>query len=170
MNMKKSLSSRSNGSRLPPEEIILRLARVPKDFESTGKASPAAFELSSGDESSVLQLLSVYARRLTTPNQARVLMDEKMAEYRLALFMKTECVRSVRPNPDSHEVPYLDAIWIVKLIEIDGEFHPDNRAGADGHAGISGLKIPEGLPRLHYKSLRAQLVEKVEETHLMPEI
>jgi len=155
---------------LPPHEFVFRLAKFPKDFEETGKASPAAFELSTDDERSELQSISVYATSLTTPVQARELMEEKKPSYRLALHLKTERIRATRPKPDAPNVPYLDVVWDEKTIEQNGEIVRDQRPGAEGHAGITGLKRPENLPRSYYKSLRSQLVEIVEQIDILREI
>ena len=154
------------GEALPSGEIVLRLAHAPKDFAQTGKASAVSFDLSSKDKEAVLPSLSVFAERLTTPEQAMTLLDQPEA-YDLVLRLNVDAVRALRPVPDTPEVPSLDVWWDpLTLMDAGGVVVPDDRPGAAGHAGIVGLSRPNNVPRLYYKSLRAQLAQIAEAVEL----
>src|SRR5262249_50849171 len=100
--------------------------------------------------------LSVWAEQLTRAEQAWRLMGEK-AHYRLALRLNVDAVRTLRPDPDSSELPNLDVEWYPLHAE-DGS--PDTRPGADGHAGIVGLHLGSSAQR---KSLRRKLAQLASE-------
>lgn len=145
------------GEPLPPGEWVLRLAVRPMDFEETGRASAVMFELSSADRESPHPRLSVWAERLTTPEQAWRLMDAKPT-CQLVLRLNTDDIRRLRPEPDSPEVPHLDVVWEPLFAAGQhGSRIPEPRAGAEGHAGITGLARGGAVNRLHAKSLRRQL-------------
>ena len=156
----------TKGEALPLGEVILRLARAPKDFAKTGKASAASFDLSSRDKEAAIPSLSVFAERLTTPEQALALLDHP-GGYDLVLRLNVDAVRALRPVPDTPEVPSLDVWWDpLTLVDAGGVMVPDPRPGAAGHAGIVGLSRPNNVPRLYYKSLRAQLAQIAEAVEL----
>jgi hypothetical protein len=97
--------------------VVFRLAKESKDYWETGKISPANFALSTPDKESELKALSVWANRLTTPQQARELVEADQASYRLAAYLGVAEVRALRPSPDSPKVPYLDVVWERLVID-----------------------------------------------------
>jgi hypothetical protein len=138
---------------LPPEEWVLRLAVASKDFLETGQVSPEVFAFSTEDRWDDPPRLSVWAERLTRPEQAWHLMGEK-PHYRLALRLSVDAIRALRPNPASQEVPHLDVQWHPLLIEDET---PDPRPGAAGHAGITGLHAGASAQRKSWRRKLAQL-------------
>jgi hypothetical protein len=148
-----------DGEPLPAGEWVLRLAVLTQDIRETGRPSPKAFELSSEDRQGTPPRLSVWAERLTTPHQAWLLMGAR-PQCRLVLRLGVDTIRSLRPEPDSPDVPALDVPWERLMIrDENGRLVPDTRPGAEGHAGITGLAREGGLTRLHTKSLRSQLAD-----------
>jgi hypothetical protein len=141
------------GEPLPPGEWVLRLAVASKDFLETGQVSPEVFALSTEDRRDGPPRLSVWAERLTRPEQAWSLMGEK-PHYRLALRLSVDAIRALRPNPDSLEVSCLDVKWHPLLAE-DGTLDP--RPGAAGHAGITGLDAGASSQRKSWRRKLAQL-------------
>jgi hypothetical protein len=124
-----------------------------------GKISPRDFELSSEDEASELKSLSVWAERLTSPEQARAFFpQEKQSSYTHTTLLNVQAVRLTRPDPDSPDVPYLNVVWDPRF---DENGNIDQSPGAQGHSGITGLSKPAGLANAknHYKSLRSQLAD-----------
>ena len=83
------------GEALPSGEIVLRLAHAPKNFAQTGKASAVSFDLSSKDKEAALPSLSVFAERLTTPEQAMTLFDQPEATTLSYVSTWTPSVRCV---------------------------------------------------------------------------
>ncbi len=142
---------------LPSEEWVARLAVASKDAES-GKANPVAFELSSRDEAETRPRLSVWAKSITSYEQAWQLMGANQ-KYCFAFCLKPSDIRSIRPIPKEPLAEPLDVVWYPLFTSTNGEKFPDQRLGAQGHAGISGLKaglIPNKAQR---KSLRSQLAD-----------
>lgn len=158
------------GDPLPAGEVVFRLATVPKDGFITGQANPEHFVLSTEDKNSIPPSLSVWAERLTRPEQAREFIGLKRDIARLVLYLNVDEIRSLRPKPDSPDAPYLDVVWEPLTITQDGMCIPDPRPGAEGHAGIINLKHPN-MSRLHYKSLRSQLADLANkrDSSLLPE-
>src|SRR5688500_9951925 len=120
-----TLQTGQAGEPLPPGEWVLRLAVASKDFLETGQVSPEVFALSTEDRRDDPPRLSVWAERLTRPEQPWRLMGEK-PHYRLALRLGVDAIRALRPNPDSPEAPNLDVQWHPLLTD-DGT--PDPRPG-----------------------------------------
>ncbi len=151
--MRPPIQPGARGEPLPADEDAFRLIRASKD----GKVSEASFTLSEEDKQSALQSLSVFALRLTVPAQALALMEsEKQAVYGLYALLGVAAVRALRPSPDSPDVPSLDVVW-----DPLPAFPDSQAAGAEGHAGITGLLGPTGLTdaKILYKSLRSQLAD-----------
>jgi hypothetical protein len=98
------------GEPLPPDGWVLRLSVASKDFLETGQISPEAFALSTEDRRDDPPRLSVWAERLTRPEQAWHLMGEKPS-YRLIVRLNVDAIRTLRPNPDTSDVPNLDVQW-----------------------------------------------------------
>jgi hypothetical protein len=141
------------GEPLPPGEWVLRLAVASKDFLETGQVSPEAFALSTEDRRDDPPRLSVWAERLTRPEQAWHLMGEKPS-YRLIVRLSVDAIRTLRPNPDIPEVPGLDVQW-HPLLNDDGS--PDSRSGAEGHAGLVGLHAGSPAQRKSWRRRLARL-------------
>lgn len=160
--MDKQLRTGPKGESLPSGEIVFRLVAASKDGPI---ASPAHFELSSADKESTPPSLSVWAERLTTPEEAREFRGPKRDISRLVLYLDVDRIRTLRPEPDSPDAPYLDVVWEPLAVEEDGW-----RNGAAGHAGIINLKHAN-MSKLHYRSLRSQLADLANERNrdLLPE-
>lgn len=161
-----SLKPGNKGEPLPPDEVVIRLAMMePSRYAETGEVDAAAFTLSDDERDSDDKWISVWAKELTTPEQARSFMSRGQA-YRLALYLRVSAIHDARPRPDSPAVPYLRCLWDPRYIEQDGRVILDPRPGAAGHAGISGLnRLPalEDAKRI-YKSLREELARCVHDT------
>ena len=142
--------------RLPDGENVIRLI---KKTTNDGKISPDEFELSTEDKKSELKSLSVWADKLTTPEQAREFMGKKKESYSLFCVLNVDEVRALRPDPDNVDVSSLDVVWDpLTLLQEDGTELPDSPSGAEGHSGITGL-MRVGLPRISFFSLRSQLAD-----------
>ena len=147
---------------MPAGEWVLRVAVLDAEFQASGRASPAAFELSSEDKKGVPPRLSVWVERLTTPAQAWSLMGEN-PDYQLALRLNVDAIRSLRPEPEAASVPSLDVEWEPLMTRsADRRWIPDSRPGAEGHAVITGLMRGGAVSRIHTKSLRSQLADLAE--------
>lgn len=136
----------TSGISLPAYETVVRLLQG--SLESLATAGD--FELSSQDKETALQSLSVWAERLTTPQQALEFMGDKKELYSLYCSLLVEDVRSTILETEPPKMP-LDVVWD----NLAGE----NRSGAEGHAGIVGLLRPPGIPKLLYKDLRSRLAD-----------
>jgi hypothetical protein len=138
----------ADGEPVPGNARVIRLAQRSKDFDEHGKVSPAAFQLSSTEERQHPPRLSVFIEDLTTPMQAAELLGRP--QYKLAVFLLVDTVRAVRPTPDPPGTPGLDVQW-----------HPidDDRPGAAGHAGITGLNNENRLVRRSFRAKLADLAD-----------
>ena len=118
------------------------------------------FILSTQDEESELKSLSVWAHRLTSPEQAREFMGESKTEYQLCSCLNVGDVRALRPIPDLDAIPSLNVVWDALLVESEeGALIPDTRPGALGHSGITGFSRGAGLGKSYYRSLRSQIAD-----------
>jgi hypothetical protein len=153
--MTNPLRAGEKGQLLPDEELVLRLITK---TTSEGKVSPTEFELSTEDKRFDPPLLSVWARQLTTPEQALGFLTNRDA-CQFFSVLPVDDIRALRPEPDLSEVKSLDVVWDPRTIIRDGTEILDISPGAEGHAGIMGLMRPPGLPKLHYFSLRFKLAE-----------
>jgi hypothetical protein len=141
------------GEPLPSGEWVLRLAVASKDFLETGQVSPEVFALSTEDRRDDPPRLSVWAERLTRPDQAWHLLGEK-PHYRLSLRLSVDAIRALRPHPDSPEALSLDVQWHPLLT---ADRAPDPRPGAAGHSGITGLEAGASAQRKSWRRKLAQL-------------
>lgn len=142
-----SIQPGSLGAPVPDNVTIVRLGKPMMDTLESHMAHEAHFSLSSEDEATSLQSLSVWVVDLTPPEKAQELMGANRATYRLALHLNTTAVRAIRLADDAPFHP-LNVVW-----------DPDPRSGAEGHAGITGLMRPPGGERMKYKALRAKLAQ-----------
>jgi hypothetical protein len=161
--------TQQNEEQLPNDCSVIRLARLPKDFEEKGQilaiqvnASAEDFALSSTDRKSLPPHLSVWAEYLTTPEQAYSFLPSNSSS-RLAFRLNVGDICSIVGSLDQErKFPnLLNVIWIF-LAERDRQ----NRPGAEGHAGITGLcqgSMPVDLLERESKKLRKDLRSKLAE-------
>jgi len=137
-----------DGETLPGSCTVVRLAKPTSDG---ALALPIHFELSSKDKASELKSISVWEESLTPAAIARTLMNDMDNGYTLGLSMSVDAIRAlsvVIEESPARQVISLDVVW-----------DRDCRAGAEGHAGITGLHRQPGHPKLQYKMMRSKLAE-----------
>lgn len=155
----RSVRSRRRGVDESPvhrSEVIIRVIpswRLNKDYEETGKLAPKLFELSSGDKTGKRPHLSVYVERVT-PHVTACNLLTKIPERAVIARLCVEDVQALRPEPELDTVESLQVTWEPAVLA-DGT--PDVRPGAEGHAGILGLKRPKDEPKGHRQSYSEQL-------------
>ena len=145
------------GEPLPAGEVVFRLL---KHSTFDGGVSPMDFTMSSEDEKAPLKSLSVCVEVLTTPNQAlNAFTEDKRPAYKHHASLNVGSIRSLRPTPDSIDVPSLDAVWDPLVNEQTGL--AITALGMEGHSGITGLiRVPDLANAKNYcKSLREELVK-----------
>jgi hypothetical protein len=153
---------------LPESFWIIRLAVPPKDYSGTQRVSAIqlnpAFQLSSADKQSVPPHLSVWAEKLTTPQQAYAFLCANRPDslQKLVIRLSVEEITALRSRISSEQVinGLLDVIWIHLFVESENGRIRDTRPGADGHAGIVGLDgvaAPATLTNREKKNLRKDL-------------
>ncbi|MBD1929793.1 hypothetical protein H6F74_26685 [Trichocoleus sp. FACHB-90] len=157
---------------------MLRLARPPKDYLGKGTISAIQmtdeFLLSTGDKNSTPPHLSVWVESCTTPAQAYRFLQENSpnSERKLVLRLRVDEIRMLAVMVNNVEYKtLLDVLW-VHLFEDSIRNIKDQRPGAEGHAGITGLdekSAPKGLTNGEAKnlrkSLRSQLAELASKDH-----
>lgn len=158
---------------------VIRLARPPKDYLTKGNILAIQldqeFQLSTSDKQSIPPHLSVWIEVYTTPEQAYRFLQAN-SPRRLALYLKVKEIRGL--NGSSGDKPnhanILDVIWVNLFWEGNGEQELDNRPGAEGHSGITGLdsdELPQHLTKrqkkLLRKDLRSQLAELASKEHFL---
>ena len=143
------LTPGARGEPLPAQETVIRLCERSKDYARTRRVTPLAFKLTSEDEKHDPPMLSVFAETLTSPRQAWDLMGRRPA-YKLVARLHVDDVRLLRPDGGGHIEVALDVVWDP----LEGD-----RPGADGHAGITGLKQSNPFNRPQRKSLRSKLAD-----------
>ena len=143
------------GIPLPGGEIIIRLIKASKD----GKALETHFALSGPDKQAPLKSISVWAEKLTTPEQACEFMGEKRFSYEVYCRLHVDNIRNLT-LPELPE-PGLDTVW--DTLFQDGTAIPDPRPGAHGHSGIIGLERPPEMEKKVYKALRTKLADLANE-------
>ncbi len=166
-----SLSARRDLTPVPKTCHIIRLARPSKDYLEKRKISavqvdPLEFKPSSLDEKSIPPHLSVWVDDFTTPRQAYSFLEENSLR-KLVLWLKVEevCSLAAFPGKERTYLGFLKVIWVHLFKDPETRKIRDQRPGAKGHSGITGLEevIPEGLTKqeakLLRKSFRAQLAE-----------
>jgi hypothetical protein len=142
-----------HGASIPERTDLVRLAKSAKDTVETFRANETHFHLSTEDQETPLQSLSVWASDLTSPLIARELMGATKASYRIALVLNVDDIRKLRV-----EESVLNVVW-----------DHDERPGAQGHCGIVGLKRPPGGISVHYRALRARLAQ-LAQVSILPEL
>jgi hypothetical protein len=165
-------SSKYNLSSVPDQCDVIRLGRLPKDFQEKGQISAIQvngdlFNLSSLDKEATPPHLSVWVSALTSAEQAYSFLPEG-SQYKLLLRLNVEEIRRVVGNTGQALYPHLlNVIWVHLVQEIDGQRSRDRRGGAIGHAGITGLddkSMPSELTdKQQKKNLRKDLRSKLAE-------
>lgn len=145
------MSRGSQDSPLPDDENVLRANKIPENFEPGQLLTRQIFntELSDKDKQDENPKLSVYAKSLTTEIQACKLIGTGLT-HRLVASIQVEAIRTV-----SDEIP-LDVVWDEPKLENETT---DTRPGAEGHAGILGLKRPPGIEKTKFKDLQSKLAD-----------
>jgi hypothetical protein len=175
----------SAGSHLEPvadHHRVLRLARPPKDYASKGNILAiqldVEFQLSSADKQSVPPHLSVWVQALTTSEQAYSFLQENIpnSPRKLVLCLGVEEIcQIVGSAGNGNGYPnVLAVIWVHLFQKIDGEPVRDDRPGAKGHSGITGLdaavllgELTKAQAKLLRKDLRSQLAELASRDHFL---
>lgn len=137
--------SKIHGESFDASENVIRLLKPLRD----GMVTDADFTLSPADEGSPLQSLSVWAESQTTPTQALVFIG-KPETYSLYAILNVGDIRALTIETEPPQT-VLDVVW--------DKLENESRAGAEGHAGITGLLRPAGIPKLLYKELRRKLAD-----------
>jgi hypothetical protein len=134
------------GEPLPATSWVIRLLRISKD----GKVETTEFDfvLSSKDKQTDPPLLSVWEETLTPPKQALAIVNTTGEVYGGYCRLSVEAVRQIR----CVELPEhrLEVVW--------DPLEP-MPPGGEGHAGVSGLERPTGVPKSAFKTLRVQLAD-----------
>ncbi len=160
------MKSRHDLSSVPDYCYVIRLGRMPKDFQESGKISAIqlsdwkVFELSSLDKKAIPPHLSVWVDALTTPEQAYSFLPEN-SSCKLVLRLKVEEIREVVgcSSDGTKHAKLLDVIWVHLKQNINGEEVQDCRPGAEGHAGITGFDEQSISNKILRKDLRSKLAE-----------
>jgi hypothetical protein len=116
------------------------------------------FELSSEDKKSEGQRLSIWAEELTIADQAWDFMGAR-EECDIVACLCVDGILSIPPQTD-FEQPRVE--WEKALmIDAEGRVIPNDRPGAEGHCGITGLN-QGGNGRVHKnrrKEMRSDLAD-----------
>ena len=134
-----------NELRLQDSDIVYRLLRG-----AEGGVRDSHFELSSADRIAKQVTLSVWSIARTKPNEALSFIPSQSSSPTHYCELKVFEVRSMTISSLPLSNP-LDVVWVPLV--------GDQRAGASGHAGISGLLKPPGMEKLLYKQLRWKLAD-----------
>jgi hypothetical protein len=152
--MASNLSRGTQDEPLSDNITVLRACRLPSDYLNRAPVrSDFDFSLSSRDKEQPVPKLSVYVEGLTTPEQAYALVGDGTT-HRLIAFVAVEAIQNI-----SFQGHRLQAVWDDPILD-DGS--PDRRPGAEGHAGITGLR-PKGMENAKAigKALQQRLVDCV---------
>lgn len=136
---------------------IFRLARPSKDFEEKKSILPIsikAFEMSTNDKKGTPPHLSVWIEGYTTPNEAYafLMLDSPNSPNRVICWLNVGDIREVYIDMDGQIYKdLLNVLWV----SID-----KLQAGANGHAGITGLVQEKKLVRKNLRSRLADIANK----------
>ena len=138
----RAVKRRRDGDEQPPFRFALELDET--------------FQLSDSDKKAIPPAISVYAQDRTTPRQVLALLAAG-DKYSHVAALSVAAIRAISlvSLPPDNAFTWLDCVWIMARLA-DGS--PDERPGADGHAGIIGL-VAAGLPKADRKQLRFLLAE-----------
>ena len=153
----------NDGEPLPDGEWVSRTWKR-KFISKDGAIGELLFMPTTEDKKDPRHRLSVWVERLTTEENAFLLSNTTSAEA-ILVRLNVDDVRGIRPQPDSIDVPHLQAEW-HPLIHPDGKGGsiPDTRPGASGHSGIRDLLFGSKLQR---RSLRVQLAELAQQEFIL---
>ena len=144
---------------LPPRTSVLRAVKLNIGIGNPSQVTRYNFNdlfvLSDTDKNEKPPALSVFVEGLTTPRQAIELLTNA-SRYEAVARLDVDKVRAI-PVHDTIAVftASLDVLWVQARLP-NGDV--DTRPGANGHAGLVGLKREKGIDKNHYKSLRDALV------------
>jgi hypothetical protein len=147
-----SSSKPSEGEPLPVATHVLRLPRPPKDFNADKWAPDwEVLKPSTGDEKDAEQRgkpvrVSVWDGHRTTINQARAFRAGATIVLRLEVREVLEVAEATR-----HEL-----CVVYDPLKPPDDDHP----GADGHAGIEGLRRAQMEPRPEWKARLQRLADR----------
>jgi hypothetical protein len=145
----------NDGEPLPDGEWVSRVCKK-KFLSMNGEISELLFKPTSDDKTDPRHRLSVWVEKLTTEEHAYSLSNTTSKDAILAR-LNVDDIRCLRPQPDSMDVPHLQAEWHpLTLPDGNGGTIPDPRQGALGHSGIRDLLLGNKTQR---RSLRAQLAK-----------
>ncbi len=178
VNLLEIVNSGQHLDAVPPGCCVLRLARPPKDYQEKRRISAiqleAEFALSTEDRQSIPPHLSVWVEVFTQPGQAYSFLAAD-SPRKLVLRLEVDRVRDIVGFSDqnNHYRNLLNILWVHLFIEnTEGIHFRDNRLGAEGHAGITGLDEQSTPPELTNreaknlrKDLRAKLAELASKDH-----
>ena len=149
-----------DGSPLPDHAWVIRIARMSKN----GRIDPESFVLTETDRNATVSRLSVYSEALTSDLEAWTLLGSQ-PKHEAVLRLLVSDVHGLIPDPSSPPAPHLSVEWEWKFaldlggsVKLDeqGNPVPDERPGANGHAGIRNLREGTTAQR---KSLRSKLTD-----------
>ncbi len=160
-----SLMPGPEGTRVPDGLSVLRLGssstlnQVAIDQLTGDKTSLIGFfELSSDDKRQSTPRLSVWVEGLTTVEQAWVLVGQER-KRRIVLKLQVDRIRELRPQPPEPPHPGLDVEWEpASRPDGYGGRMPEDRPGAEGHAGVARLDNAHGT-KSQRKYLRTKLAD-----------
>jgi len=155
--MTNSLQPGETGQPLPDGEAVLRLFKPSKD----GQVLEVHFAITGQDDVAPLYSLSVWAESLTSPLQARDFMGVNKFAYQLYSRLSVTRIRTLT-TPDLVE-PVLNVVWDT-LYEDEETGQRNTEPGAEGHAGLTGLRRPPGMEKQIYKTLRVRLADMANES------
>lgn len=164
------LTIRQNLSPVPQRHTVIRLARLPKDYQEKGTILAiqltdlvGEFTLSTDDRKEIPHHLSVWVEALTTPYQAYTFLLAKApkSSRKVALRLTVaQICNIVGSSGDGRQhLNLLQVLWVHRFVDEEKKIR-DRSFGSDGHAGICGLgeeDAPEGLTKRQAKDLRKDL-------------
>jgi hypothetical protein len=156
-----------DGDPVPAGTLIFRIGiktKLSPEALRKGKASPEMFELTSEDKESEGQRLSIWVEELTIADQAWDFMGAK-PERNIVACLTVDKILSIPPQA-GFEPPRVE--W-EKALTVDGEGRkiPNNRPGAEGHAGITGLN-QGGDGKTHKRQRKAMRSDLADAADLSP--
>ena len=135
-----------DGDAVPDDHPVLRLPKPPPDFEPENYAPSADFFVLSQEERDGNGRLSVWDERRTSAEQARAF---RRAEA--AIVLRGRCGAIIEAG---------SACQKPVLVVYEPLAPPlDQKMGAEGHAGILGLRRPSGATKKEYRSLREAIAD-----------
>ncbi|HJL15592.1 MAG TPA: hypothetical protein RMH99_08055 [Sandaracinaceae bacterium LLY-WYZ-13_1] len=135
-----------DGAPVPPERSILRLPTPPPDIEPDDYVSSGAFFVLGSEERDGNGRLSVRDEALTSVAQARGFRDAPDV-----IVLRGQCADVLEAGATNDKD--VQVVYEPPSASIAG------KPGADGHAGIVGLRRPKGGNRTEYRALRDAIAD-----------